>query len=110
MQLLWGYVNTLQLISLIPLMNLVVPSNIYYACSLISGPLSLQIYDMTDITTAIFSLDPNAPPYNPLFGNFGFQNVYLLVQLELSLYFILAAPFIFLFIYVYLKCTNNCRR
>jgi hypothetical protein len=46
MQLLWSFFNSMQLISLIPLMNLSVPSNLYYLCSLISGPLSFKLFDV----------------------------------------------------------------
>jgi hypothetical protein len=61
MQLLWSFFNSMQLMSLIPLMNLAIPSNLYYLCSLISGPLAFKIFDIESYTNTIFGLKNEYP-------------------------------------------------
>jgi hypothetical protein len=81
MQLLWSFFNSMQLISLIPLMNLGVPSNLYYLCSLISGPLSFRLFDVSTYTNYIFGLKPTYPQYNSVFDAFSFSSSVLIVDL-----------------------------
>ncbi len=42
LQTLWDYINSLQLVTLIPLMNIAMPANLYALLSYIEGPLSFN--------------------------------------------------------------------
>lgn len=82
MQLLWGYINSMQLISVIPLLNLGVPSNLYYLCSLTSGPLALRIADVSKVTSKIFKLNiDDVNGYSPIFIMFGYNNEHFLIDI-----------------------------
>lgn len=110
MQLLWSFFNSMQLISLIPLMNLGVPSNLYYLCSLISGPLSFRLFDVSTYTNYIFGLKPTYQQYNSVFDAFSFSSSVLIVDLQLTLFIMIFTPVIFMVIFVLQRCSNKCLR
>lgn len=39
LQIMWSFVNSLQLISYMPLMKIELPKNLFYVLSLINGPM-----------------------------------------------------------------------
>jgi|LauGreDrversion4_2_1035121.scaffolds.fasta_scaffold133776_2 hypothetical protein len=60
LQLLWSFVNSLQIISFVPLLNLRVPSNLYYVLSLINGPLQFKLVNSNPFTAKIFGVPQEA--------------------------------------------------
>ncbi len=60
LQLLWSFVNSLQIISYMPLMNLAgMPANVLLVLSMINGPMQFKIVPSDWLTQKIFDLDPN---------------------------------------------------
>jgi hypothetical protein len=59
LQLLWSFVNSLQLISYLPLLNLKIPSNLLYVVSLINGPMQFKLVDSDIFTMKLFGIAPS---------------------------------------------------
>ena len=91
-------------------MNVVIPSNLYYVCSLISGPLSLKLIDVSNFTARLFRLETYYQSYSPHFEAFGFQNTQVILDLQISLYIILATPGTFILLFIFNKCTVKCKK
>ncbi len=75
-------------------MNLAVPSNLFYLCSLIAGPLSLKFIDVQNLTKKLFRLDDleDDDSYNERFSAFGFDDRVMIIDMQISLYILLSAP------------------
>lgn len=96
LQTLWDYINSLQLVTLIPLMGVSLPPNLYALLSYISGPLSFNYLEESNLALKIFNLDPDEGDYegyNEVFSGFGFQTKLAAVNLQDTV--IYAAIFIF---------------
>ena len=108
LQLLWSFVNSLQLISYLPLLNLNIPSNLYYVLSLINGPLQFRLintdpYTMQMFGISMFSSSPTSVNgetdwFNQLFNNFGYNSNLSILNLNNTFYLILIFPLHYLVI------------
>ena len=101
MQLIWGFVNSLQLIANLPLYNINIPSNLFYLFSLIAGPLAFNLFDPSEFTWATFKLNPNDDnPYNNQFNNFGVSDSFVMLGMSTSFYYFLLSPSVLLIIFL----------
>lgn len=85
LQMLWDYINSLQMIALIPLMNLSLPPNLLKMLSYIAGPLSFNYLQETNLAPFLFHLDPSKykyPTYNQAFSDFGFDTSLAVLNLQ----------------------------
>jgi hypothetical protein len=91
-------VNSLQLISYMPLMKIQLPQNLFYVLSLINGPMQFNLIDTDGMTKAIFdiSMDSNNLTYSKEFSNFGFNSNLALLNLNSTLYYLMLFPIFWL--------------
>eukprot|EP00347_Sterkiella_histriomuscorum_P002312 403368643 len=114
LQFIWSFVNSLQLISYIPLMNIDVPANLYMILSLIEGPLQFQVIDTKEAASTMLGIDMSIerPYYNELFNQFGFDNNLVAFNLQNTLFYLLLFPVTLILEYLlgqlgkYLKLTE----
>jgi hypothetical protein len=95
LQFLWSFVNSLQLISYMPLMNIQMPNNLYYYLSLINGPMQFNLINTDGITSAIFGLDSDSGSnltLNDQFSKFGFNSNLCILNLNNCFYYIMFFP------------------
>lgn len=93
---MWGFVNSLQLISYLPLLNISTPNNVFYVLSLINGPTQFKLVDTATFTANQFGLtligNDSRPAYNTLFTNFGLTNNLSLDNLDNVFYYLIIVP------------------
>ena len=100
LQYLWDYINSLQMVALIPLMNLSIAPNLYALLGYFSGPLSFNYWDQTHFAEKVFQLDPdnsNYTSYSENFADFGFDTNLAALSLQDTLIYlsfcIIGTPF-----------------
>jgi hypothetical protein len=98
--MLRDYINSLQMVALMPLMNLSLPPNLMKMLNYIAGPLSFNYLSQTNLATFLFRLDPTQtayPQYNEVFTDFGFDTSLAVLNLQDTVVyltiFILGLPF-----------------
>lgn len=87
LQYLWDYINSLQLIALIPLMGLTLPSNLQTMLNYIAGPLSFNFLESASFGVWLFNLDEDTaeedyPAYNTVFSEYGYDSSLAVLNLE----------------------------
>ncbi|TNV82092.1 hypothetical protein FGO68_gene4387 [Halteria grandinella] len=84
LQSLWDYINTLQLLSMVPLMNLSLPPNLAIFLNYISGPLSFNYLSATGFAQWLFKVpeDSEQPVWSSCFEEFGMDTNLSSVLLE----------------------------
>ena len=105
LQMLWDYINSLQMVALMPLMNLSLPPNLLKMLNYIAGPLSFNYLSQTNLALYLFQLDPDQiayPQYNELFTDFGFDTSLAVLNLQDTVVyltiFILGLPLTYLLV------------
>ncbi|CDW88273.1 UNKNOWN [Stylonychia lemnae] len=91
LQLLWGMINTLQLISHTPLFNIQYPIHVKIFIQALFSILNLDIFDVEKDLQVIFDLKENDdyPEYNELFTFLGYDNSNFIYLIGLPIIFIL---------------------
>ncbi|TNV74445.1 hypothetical protein FGO68_gene13513 [Halteria grandinella] len=109
LQLLWSFVNSLQLISFLPLMNLDLPPNMYYVLSLINGPMQFKLFDSDGMTSSLFRLEnlSDGEPYNELFNEFGYTSNIAVLNLDNTFYILLLFPIHYIFWHIFKRLNKR---
>lgn len=85
--------NSLQLISYMPLMKIQLPQNLFYVLSLINGPMQFNLIDTDGMTKAIFDISTdNNLTYNQEFSNFGFNSNLAILNMNCTFYYLMLFP------------------
>eukprot|EP00347_Sterkiella_histriomuscorum_P022303 403330958 len=74
LQLFWSFVNTQQLISHMPLLEITVPPNLYYFFLLVVGSLKFDYLFSEFLIEELFGVKDNEVAYNDTFRNFGYDS------------------------------------
>lgn len=87
LQYLWDYINSLQLIALIPLMGLSLPPNLQTMLNYIAGPLSFNFLERADFGLWLFALNETLaaddyPAYNTVFSEYGYESSLAVLNLQ----------------------------
>jgi hypothetical protein len=88
-QMLWGTINTLQLIVLVTLFNLSYPDNAMFAFKLIAKITRFSIIPVDKIINAMFTFDESLHPINYNFKMMGYETTNILQTLDFILAFVL---------------------
>ena len=94
LQLLWGLVNTLQIIMLSVLLTVDMPLNCYQIMIAIMRLTNLDVVDTEDFLTKFFTFKSEALPRNMIFKEAGYETSNFII--ELGLIFIIIVVFILL--------------
>ena len=90
---MWSFVNSLQLISYMPLMKMQLPTNLFYVLSLINGPIQFNLVNSDDLTKSIFDIsDDSNLTYSEEFAKFGFNSNLAVLNLNNTFYYLMFFP------------------
>ncbi|CDW83081.1 UNKNOWN [Stylonychia lemnae] len=79
--------------SFVPLMNLNLPSNLYYALSLMNGPLQFNFVNLQALTQSIFGIEEDdKSAYNYNFDQFGYDSCDVVLLLQNTFYYLTLCP------------------
>ncbi|CDW73828.1 UNKNOWN [Stylonychia lemnae] len=89
-QMLWGMINSFQLITHLPLMTVNTPANVALFYNFILDVSNFQFFDVEDINSIIFDYNPDDvddQAFNPYFDRMGYSSTNLIRNLGLIFYF-----------------------
>eukprot|EP00347_Sterkiella_histriomuscorum_P004462 403360370 len=92
LQIFWGFVNTQQLISHLPLFQISVPANLYYFYLLVVGSLKFDFLFSSTLIESSFQMDDNYPAYDENFKNFGYDSNQALKNMGFNTFILLLSP------------------
>ena len=92
LQIFWGFVNTQQLISHLPLLQLSIPSNLYYFFQLVVGSLKFDYLFSTDLLRNSFGLKEDYPAYSENFNFFGYDSSLAIQNMGFNTFILLVSP------------------
>ncbi|TNV87143.1 hypothetical protein FGO68_gene11849 [Halteria grandinella] len=88
LQTLWGMINALQIVILLPLANLYFPPSTQLIFDMLTHIFNFEFYDLTPYLCMMLRLDPNnleeqiAGPLQPQFSNFGYDSLNAILNLN----------------------------
>eukprot|EP00347_Sterkiella_histriomuscorum_P014114 403362118 len=91
LQVLWGFVNSQQLISHLPLYELMIPANLYYFFQLVSGSLRFDYLFSNLLVQSAFDI-PNQDAYNDNFRDFGYDSHIAIENIGFNTFLLLMSP------------------
>ena len=103
---LWVMINTQQLIVLLPLMNVQLPSNAAIFFKSIFQIAAFDFYDFNDIIHEVLDLEPTEP-FNENFEDIGFESKYMINNMGTMIFFYIIYPLLILFEKGIKKCKNR---
>ncbi|CDW82536.1 UNKNOWN [Stylonychia lemnae] len=109
-KILWGLVNTQQIITSMPLMTINPPSNLYYFFLLVGGSLRFDISQFNDLVINFFQLYGYFEPYNEDFFNFGYETKVFLLNVGINIVIIVFLPLIIGMGYLFKYLGNKFKR
>ena len=74
LSLVWGTVNTLQIIVYLPLLTVYSPANASYMFAMLGEIASFQLFDPTDFYSLMLKFDETDVAYNEKFDLLGFNS------------------------------------
>eukprot|EP00347_Sterkiella_histriomuscorum_P003985 403362188 len=92
LQVLWGFVNTQQIISHIPLLDLGIPANLYYFFLLVVGSLKFDFLFSSEAIQNAFKLDDDYPAFNENFRNFGYDSSLAVQNMGFNTFILMLSP------------------
>eukprot|EP00347_Sterkiella_histriomuscorum_P021033 403335520 len=91
LQVLWGFVNSQQLISHLPLYELMIPANLYYFFQLVVGSMSFDYMFSDLIVQTVFDI-PDTDAYNDNFRDFGYDSKIAIENMGFNTFLLLISP------------------
>eukprot|EP00347_Sterkiella_histriomuscorum_P019648 403340819 len=92
LQIFWGFVNTQQLISHLPLFQISVPANLYYFYLLVVGSLKFDYLFSSTLIKNSFQMQDNYPAYDENFKNFGYDSSQAIQNMGFDTFILLFSP------------------
>eukprot|EP00347_Sterkiella_histriomuscorum_P006786 403351437 len=90
----WGFVNTQQIISHLPLLQINVPANLYYFFLLVVGSLKFDYLFSSTLIQDSFNIKDNYPSYDENFKNFGYDSSLAIQNMGFNTFILLMSPFL----------------
>lgn len=101
MQFLWGMINALQLILLIPLFSLNFPANVQLCFSIL---IDISNFNVLPSSAGMFKFSGDDEGYNGNFEALGYGSMNAIENLQSTFYFLLFPPAFYIFMYLLGKC------
>eukprot|EP00347_Sterkiella_histriomuscorum_P009055 403342698 len=105
LQVLWGFVNSQQLISHLPLYELMIPANLYYFFQLVVGSLRFDYLFSELLVQSVFDI-PEQDAYNDNFRDFGYDSKIAFQNMGFNTFLLLISPILIIITVIMQKFAN----
>eukprot|EP00347_Sterkiella_histriomuscorum_P016821 403351726 len=106
LQIFWSFVNTQQIISHLPLLQINVPANLYYFFLLVVGSLKFDYLFSSALIQDSFDIKEDYPSYDENFRNFGYDSSLAIQNMGFNTFILLMSPLLVIFALTFIVFSN----